>query len=296
MDKYEGVPGHDSAKEIDDLRNTLDEVDAQYQRVEEAHSKGLVSDSEYINMQLVMQTYMEDKMFLQEIESQTDYLKENTKNGWYVNKYKYGRLFKNDNTMVNLVTFVTVVLLCSGIFYYERKKGMNGLLRQCVEGREKLFNKKMRYAILTASAVGIFEIILEVSSAIHGYGAIVMKAPVQSLETFWFVKWNCSIGMFYIFVCLMRIAITVMIAMVAASLSVITSQTISFMFAFILCIPSLLYLIGINFMEKLSIIDVMSVSPYMVRHGSVNAIIYAMVFLAAATASVYHIAYRKWCK
>ena len=49
-------------------------------------------------------------------------------------------------------------------------------------------------------------------------------------------------------------------------------------------------------MEKLSIIDVMSVSPYMVRHGSVNAIIYAMVFLAAATASVYHIAYRKWCK
>lgn len=41
-----------------------------------------------------------------------------------------------------------------------------------------------------------FEIILEVSSAIHGYGAIVMKAPVQSLETFWFVKWNCSIGMF----------------------------------------------------------------------------------------------------
>lgn len=79
MDKYEGVPGHDSAKEIDDLRNTLDEVDAQYQRVEEAHSKGLVSDSEYINMQLVMQTYMEDKMFLQEIESQTDYLKENTK-------------------------------------------------------------------------------------------------------------------------------------------------------------------------------------------------------------------------
>lgn len=215
---------------------------------------------------------------MQEIESQTDYLKENTKNGWYVNKYKYGRLFKNDNTMVNLVTFVAVVLLCSGIFYYERKKGMNGLLRQCVEGREKLFNKKMRYAILTASAVGIFEIILEVSSAIHGYGAIVMKAPVQSLETFWFVKWNCSIGMFYIFVCLMRIAITVMIAMVAASLSVITSQTISFMFAFILCIPSLLYLIGINFMEKLSIIDVMSVSPYIVRHGSVNAIIYAMVF------------------
>lgn len=296
MDKYEGVPGYDSAKEIDDLRNTLDEVDAQYQRVEEDHSKGLVSDSEYINMQIVMQTYMKDKMFLQEIESQTDYLKENTKNGWYVNKYKYGRLFKNDNTMVNLVTFVTVVLLCSGIFYYERKKGMNGLLRQCVEGREKLFNKKMRYAILTASAVGIFEIILEVSSAIHGYGAIVMKAPVQSLETFWFVKWNCSIGMFYIFICLMRIAITVMIAMVAASLSVITSQTISFMFAFILCIPSLLYLIGINFMEKLSIIDVMSVSPYMVRHGSVNAIIYAMVFLAAATASVYHIAYRKWCK
>ena len=82
-------------------------MDAQYQRVEEAHSKGLVSDSEYINMQIVMQTYMEDKMFLQEIESQTDYLKENTKNGWYVNKYKYGRLFKNDNTMVNLVTFVT---------------------------------------------------------------------------------------------------------------------------------------------------------------------------------------------
>lgn len=63
MDKYEGVPGYDSAKEIDDLRNTLDEVDAQYQRVEEAHSKGLVSDSEYINMQIVMQTYMEDKMF-----------------------------------------------------------------------------------------------------------------------------------------------------------------------------------------------------------------------------------------
>lgn len=296
MDKYEGIPGCDSEKEIDNLKNVLDEVDAKYQKAEEDFNKGLISDSEYINIQLIMQTYMEDKMFLQEIESQTDYLNESTKNGWYVNKYKYGRLFKNDNTIVNLVTFAAVVLLCSDIFYYERKKGMNGLLRQCINGRENLFNKKMRYAVLTASAVGIFEIIIEACSAVHGYGAITMRAPVQSLEIFWFIKWNCSIGAFYLFTCLMRMAIIVMIAIVAASLSVITRQTISFIFAFVLCIPSLLYLAGINFMEKLSIIDVMSVSPYMVRHSSVNVIMYVMAFLAVAAVSLYQIAYKKWCK
>lgn len=296
MERHGGVPDESSAREIEEIREEIKAVDARSAQIEEDYQNGLAGADEYIEMQMVVQAYMEDRIFLREIDAETEYLANLNMEGWYVNKYKYGHLFRDENGLVNLVTFLATALMCSGLFYYERKKEMTGILRQCVNGRKRLFGKKMLFAVVTAFVIGAFEIILELAANLHIYGTVSFSAPVQSLKLLEFVKWNCSIGTFLAFVYFMRIAVIVMIAVIAASLSVVANQMVSFMMAFVICVPTLLYMVGIEFMEKLSVVDVMSVSPYMIKHYSVNSVIYAGVFLLISSVVLYRVAYRKWCK
>ena len=298
MDKYEGEISSEALQAINDLETEIKEAEDKYTEVSERYENGETDLEEYMYASMQFNTYASERIFLQKIKEQTEYIEELKSEGidaWYVNEYCFNHIFMGNNSLLNVCTLMSIVLTLSGIFYYERKNGMTQIMRQSINGRNWLFKRKLVIGIVIAAIITIAEIIFEISANIHVYGLGELKAPVQSIKDLSFVNIKCSVGVFIFLMYLFRIVIVMSVSIITTMISTVVSQKITIGIAMAICIPSVLTMVGIDIMEKISVVDILSVSAFMIRYESVMSVFVALIIFVAADIITLRIGYKHWC-
>ncbi len=299
LDSYTGVPDEASAEYLAQLEAEVLNVEEEYLDALEKYENDEIDFDSVYAVNLRYMAYVGERQFLAQMKEQTEYLaklKENAGiDGWYINTYTYTNLLGQDDTLMDIVLMLCIVLLCSGIFAHEKQCGILPVLHGTAEGREKLFYKKLRFAAALTVLLYLAAQGLSAASVIYTYGIRAAGAPVQSLPALSFLPFSCSIGVFLIVLYLLRAAVLLAAAAFTCMISTYASQKATVLAALLLCVPSVLSLAGFDFLNYFSIVRVLSVAPFLVQVQSVGAAaaVYA-VFLVVGAFSIWK-GYRRWC-
>lgn len=300
MDEHTGVPDKESQKQIQKWRNMLSYAENKYQEAQTLYANGMMSIDEWINRSMEYESYGEDRMFLAQMEDQTDYLERLEKkkdiSGWYVNLYSYYHLLEAGGTLQNMIFIFAIVVLSSGMFFYEKDKGMLELMRTSTKGRAITFKRKLKTVVLITTLLYCIMVFLEVLEVAVVYGLNGLAAPVQSLPKLYFIEIPCSIGTFFVIFYLIKGMIIISVAVFISILSMKIGQKATVLIALGLCVPVLLYQIGFEIFKYFSISEILSVIPFLLQVKSVVAVlIVSLVIYVIAIASALW-GYKKWCR
>lgn len=299
LDKSMGIPDKESQQEIDDLKKLLKEVDEELYDAFLKNEKGELSDWDLTQIQRKHESYEQHRNFLELLNEQTTYLKtlkqEKNIDGWYVNVYSYNHLLDDGAMLSNLFLIMGIVLLCSGIFSCEKKSGMLPVIRGSVNGRFGIFQKKMQVAFVLTFLLFLTTAALEITSVAVVYGLKGLEAPVQSLSKFSFVPVRCSIGVFFAGLYIMKAMMMFAVAAFTCMLSARTNQKFAIGMSFVLCIPELLVMIGFGFFKYVSIVEVLSVAPFLFQIKNVAVVAAASLLFVLIGVQSVRTGYKKWC-
>ena len=299
MDNYEGVKSVESEAYIDNLRDTLEKLDIQYEQLHSEYKAGTLTADQWFAFSTMYLNFESERIFLKQIEEQSEYLDQLKENkgieGWYVNVYGYNHLFAAEDTYGNMALIFSVILICSGLFAVEKKSGTVKIIRGSSEGRLRLFITKLKVVILSAIALFSVATIIEIFSISYVYGLSGFGAPVQSVYMLDFVPFECSMATFVILMYLSKLFVLLCLAVFVSVISIWIEQKKTIIASLIVCAPSLLSLMGLVGFENYSIISVMSIGPMMLRISNV----YAMLAIIGAMGAVGLVSllhgHRKWC-
>lgn len=299
MERFIGVPNEQSQQEIVELSETITTIDKEYETKTRMYEKGDLSADEYIAIVQKDQLFAQDRIFLEQIQKQTEYLQnlstERNISGWYINMYSYTHLLREGDTLWNLFLMLGILLLGSSAFSAEKKYGMIPIIRGCYAGRSEFFIYKVK-AVLTITlliflSVSIFEILI----VKRVYGLQGFAAPVQSVEQLSFISIPCSIGVFFTFLYVIKGVFLLALSAIVCVISLNYGQKtviISFLFC---CIPTLLTTAGFTFFRYISLSEILSVAPFMMQTKNILPIaLIAIIFVIISALSLGH-TYKNWC-
>ena len=236
---------------------------------------------------------------MEEITDQTQYLKKLKEtygiSGWYVNQYSFNQLLNEGNTLVNIWLVFGTILLCSGIFATEKKHGMIAVLRGTVEGRNSLFQKKIQIAFILTSILFLVNSAMEIGTVAYVYGLSGFFAPVQSIIALQFFPVKCNIGTFFIMLYVIKWIILLGVTAFTCMFSIKTSQSFAIGFSFVLCVPTLLHMIGFDIFRYISVIDMLLVSPFLLQTQNIIAVIGVTIFFFLLGIQSIKKGYQNWC-
>jgi len=299
MEKYQGVKSDESEKFIEDLNVEMEQLNKEYEECLLAYGNGEISADEWFIVDEKYRAFESERDLLAELKAQQEYLSriksEDDIDGWYVNVYGYNHLFAVEDTLGNIGLVFAVVLICSGLFAYEKTNNTTYIVRGSSQGRKKVFGYKIQVALVSSLLLFITVTAIEILQIEHLYGLSGFTAPVQSLYMLDFIPFECTIGMFvllmYTFKGLVILSVSVVVCMI--SMSANKKQIVTVLI--ILCIPALLTSIGFVGFEKYSIISIMSIGPMMLRIGNIFPVLCTtIIFVVAAVVGAIK-GYRKWC-
>lgn len=298
LEEHMGIPDKKSNEAIDTVEQELQQVDDALAEAFRKNQNGELPDWDLIEMRMRYEGYEQEREYLQLIQEQTGYLeglkKEQNIDGWYVNVYSYNHLLQDEAGLSNLFLVFGIVLLCSGIFSTEDKHGMRPAMRGSVNGRTVIFRKKIQAVFVLAFVLFLVTAALEIGSVARVYGLKGLAAPVQSLMSLSFVPVKCSIGVFLALLYLMKAVMLFAVSAFTCMVSARTTQKFTIGAALVLCIPELLVMAGFGFFKYVSIVEVLSVVPFMYQTKNMAVTAAAFVFLLLGIWSV-RTGYKKWC-
>lgn len=196
IEHYLGEPGVDSDREIVQLADKLDQVDVifaqQYAEAADADTRIVLS--------LWYGSYEEERLFLKQIQEQTESLKSISQESgiavWYVNLHSYEHLLQSDDAMLNLGLLLVILWNCIGMYLGENGSGMVCMINS--SHREKfLYRTKIRVAMIITFAVCFAVLLFEIISIAAVYGIKGISAPVQSILALSDVRIHCTIWQYF---------------------------------------------------------------------------------------------------
>ena len=197
--------------------------------------------------------------------------------------------------MGNIVLIFAVVLLCSGVFSYEKKSGTLFIVRGSMDGRLKVFSMKMRAAVVVTLVMSAVSTVIEIVSISYVYGLSGFAAPVQSVYMLEFVPFRCSIGVFVVGMYFLKALVLVGMAVFVCAVSMTVNQRKTIIVSFILCAPALLSVMGFAGFENYSVVSVMSIGPLLLKVKSIAVVgVVGVAIIAVGIMSLVR-GYRKWC-
>ena len=300
MEKYEGVKDEESERYICDLENMLTDLDLQYEYLSAEYEAGRLTSDEWFNWNSRYLNFESERIFLKQIKEQTEYLS-NLKTdkgieGWYVNIYGYNHLFATNDTYGNMGLIFAVILICSGIFAIEKKSSTEKIIRSSKEGRLKLFCAKLKIVVVSTLLMFIVGTMVEILTIDKLYNLSGWEAPVQSIHMLSFVSFECSIGTFVFILYFAKLFVLICLAIFVSAISIWMEQKKTIFASFIICIPSLLAMVGFSGFENYSIISVMSIGPMMLRVGNVFVMLTVIGAIGVVGVMSLLQGYRKWCR
>lgn len=298
MEAHMGTPDKESATEIEELEAVLENVESDYSEAQKLYENGELSDSAMMTHSLYYDSFENERIFLKQITEQTEYLrtlKEEGIDGWYVNAYSYNHLLLEGDSLNNILFICGIVLLCSGMFSVENQSGVRSIMRTTNKGKGWMFRKKIQVAVTLTLFVFLVITLLEIGQVMSVYGLSGFAAPVQSLMKLSFVPIRCSIGTFFIGVYLTKAVMIVAVALFVSMLSTVISQKLTMAFAFMICIPSVLSMAGFEMFQYLSVVNVLSVAPFLMQVHNVWIVLgICLVFFAVSILCTGH-GCKMWC-
>lgn len=210
MEEYEGEPGEASDQAVARTAEKLEQVELtfaqQYSEAEDADTRIVLS--------MWYSSFEEERLFLQQIQEQTEYLKKKRQESgidvWYVNLRGYDHLLQDDDAILNLGMLIAMLWICTAAYLSESGSGMACMMNSCF--REKaLYRTKLRLATFIASLIYTAVRVYEVLSVAAVYGIKGIGAPVQSIPALSHICVHCTIWQYFLFryvgVCLFFLAI-----------------------------------------------------------------------------------------
>lgn len=297
LQEHGGKVTEAATQSIEELSVTLAEVEKNYVEAMELYEKGELDD--ILPWSMLYDSYVNERIFLQEITEQTEYLEKLKSargiDGWYVNKYAYEAFFSSGNTLINITLILGIVLLSSSVFSMENKCGIGNVIRSTQLGRQELFRRKVIVALLLTLLLFATSVMLEWSSLTHIYQVHGFGAPVQSVPNLGFVTWNCTIGTFIIMLYLLKAIMMCVVAMLTCWLTMKTNHKFAIALSFGLCIPELLTLAGMWFFQYVSIVRILSIAPFLLQVQSIEFVLGVCVLMMSIGIWSMYKLYKEWC-
>ena len=300
MEKYEGVKDEESERYIRDLENMLTDLDLQYESLSAEYEAGRLTSDEWFNWNSMYINFESERIFLKQIKEQSEYLS-NLKTdkdieGWYVNIYGYNHLFATNDSYGNMALIFAIILICSGLFAVEKKSGTEKIIRSSKEGRLKLFCAKLKIVVTSTLLLFIVGATVEILTIDKLYDLSGWEAPVQSIHMLSFVSFECSIGTFVFILYLAKLFVLICLAVFVSAISIWMEQKKTIFASFIICVPSLLTMVGFSGFENYSIISVMSIGPMMLRIRDIFVMVTVIGAIGVVGVMSLLQGYRKWCE
>ncbi|MGN0383793.1 MAG: hypothetical protein ACI4DS_05935, partial [Eubacterium sp.] len=299
MYKYTGSPSEETQNEIDELEKQLSDITDEYIEASKLYQAGEISTDEYLDVEFKYNAYENDRLFLSQIKEQTEYLnsviREKNIDVWYVNIYCYNHLLDESDSIQDILLIIVIVLLCSGIFSAEKRLGMDSMMRQTVNGRKTVFTGKIYVAASLTFFLFVIITGIRIAESVYVYGVSGLNAPVQSLPVLSFIPFKCSILVFLLGVYLMKFIVLLAIAVLVCMFSAKTGQKATIGLSFLLSLPAVLTIVGVEFFRYLSIINILSIVPFLLQVKSIAIV--GIVILAFVVVGIVSLigGYRKWC-
>lgn len=299
MDKYVGKPNEQSQQEIVELSNTIATIDKEYETKVELYNQGKLSAEEYMDIVQKDQLYVQDRIFLKQIQGQTEYLQaleaERNIQGWYVNMYSYTHLLREGDILWNTFLIMGVSLLCSSVFSREKQCGITQIIRGTVDGRKEFFGHKIRAAFMVTLGIYLLTVVFEIGAVKKVYGLKGLAAPIQSIEQLSFMTLSCSIGTFIIALYFLKGILLLAFATITCAIALRYSQKTAIAAFLICCIPTILTTMGFTFFRYISLTEILSIAPFLMQTQSLLLMLgISLIFVITSIFSIRY-AYRKWC-
>ena len=198
MEQFQGEPGEESDRAVRQLEEKLEEVDRTFAQ---QYSEAADADTRIV-LSMWYSSFEEERLFLQQIQEQTEYLKNKLQESgirvWYVNLRGYRHLLQDDDAILNLGMLIAMLWICAAVYLCESGNGMACMINSCF--REKaLYRIKMRLAVIIASLIYAAVRIYEVLSVAAVYGISGISAPVQSIPALSHIRVHCAVWQYFLF-------------------------------------------------------------------------------------------------
>ena len=299
MDLHEGRPDEASAQYIQALDDELEQLEEEYSEAYKQYEAGLLTKDQWLGVSIRYTMFESDRIFQKMLHEQTNYIeqleKERGIKAWYVNPYCYNHLLSEADALQNVLLVIGVALLCSGIFAYENKCGMTSLMHQTTKGRKGVFVRKLVVACVMTMMLYAVTLVLTISSTIKVFGMSGLGAPVQSLSKLSFIPFKISIAEFFVILYVLKGIILLVVAFFIFTFSAYVGQKASIMLTLILAVPSFLALAGLKIFRYISIIDLLSIVPFLMEVRNIIPIMAVSLFLVIIGAVSVRLSYKKWC-
>lgn len=274
IEAHSGPVDDSSEQEILAEEEFLAKLDEEYENISALYEQGLVELNEVIAVSIRNEAYQQDRIFLNLIQEQTDYLKqleqETGISGWYVNRFSYVRLVHTDTTLSDLLIVLGMAILASSAFYHEKRAGMMPVLKQSAD-RGKVFFAKIRSVYLITGAVELINLAAEITVIGIVYGIKGVFAPVQSIPDLYFVNMHCRIITWFFMVFLTRFFVIFMLTGCMACLSFFIGQKTAMIGIIVFCVPTVLQLVGIDLFTGVTPLDILNVTPVLMQYQSMTS-------------------------
>lgn len=299
MKEHEGVPDRAAEQELLALDEKLAEVQAAYEEDEMQYLRGELSEEDWMLSCMRYEAFGPDRQLQEQLREITDYLqtleKERDIRGWYLNTSGYLHLLEDGSSLLHMLLVLGIVLLCSGSFSYEEKCGTRMILRCSSEGRAALYRRKMQTVLFLTLVLYLIICALEIGVVAHVYGISGLQAPLQSVMRLSFVPLRCSVGVFFGILYLIRGVMLMSVAAFTCMLSTRISQKYTIALSCVVCVPEVLSMVGITWFQYLSVLQLISVIPFLMRIRNVAAVAAVSLGFVLLGICWMRSSYRKWC-
>ena len=212
------------------------------------------------------------------IESHADYLekKESTTGikGWFAYDTGWKKLYSGD---ADLFLYTAILLLLTGSFaseYLSRSSsgGFSQIMRATKNGRNRTFYAKLISSGTIAATLTVLFNAVDIAVIFGGYDMAAFNAPLVSIEYFGAVKSDITIGGYLAVFLLLRLAASLIMAMLVCALSELLCRYIPVLgsVAVLTLLPALFAYFGLAAADKISFLNLLAGTPLYLESANMS--------------------------
>lgn len=261
---------------------------AEREMIESTLSRQTTMQQAYVNDEITFdeyRQYLSDYNYafsrselLKIIESHADYLekKESTTGikGWFAYDTGWKKLYSGD---ADLFLYTAILLLLNGSFaseYLSRSSsgGFSQILRATKNGRNRTFYAKLISSGTIAATLTVLFNAVDIAVIFGGYDMAAFNAPLVSIEYFGAVKSDITIGGYLAVFLLLRLAASLIMAMLVCALSELLCRYIPVLgsVAVLTLLPALFAYFGLAAADKISFLNLLAGTPLYLESANMS--------------------------
>lgn len=202
------------------------------------------------------------------------YAEKNKDERWLVNpsgyKYLIGEKGESDFSELSLLVLLSLLIIISGIFSFEKKSGMQTLIYTTQNGWKKLERRKYFLVITFVLIMWGILCLMDFYKVSQTYSLHGWNAPLHSLKFMENTMLELTIGQYFVFVYLIRFVSLLIISLLFVEITLWSgNQEISILIGMVMLVPSILYIMGLDSVSNFVITKLVHVAHF-TRQGNVG--------------------------